>query len=68
MIHQKNNKVLEDDAHDAFCHVSVKLRLNLLTLGVTSDSVSEVKSLVEILALGAKRLLKTFWLYHLKRR
>lgn len=67
LLHQKDNKVLKDDAHDAFCHVLVKLRLNFVTLGVTSDSVSEVKSPVEILVLGARRLLKTFCLYYLKR-
>lgn len=43
------------------------MRLNFVTLGVTSDSVSEVNSLGETLALGAKRLLKTFCFYYLKR-
>lgn len=61
-----NSKVLKKgDTHHAFCHKSVKLTLNNLTLGVTSDSVSEVNSLVEIV-LGAKRILKTC-LYYLKR-
>lgn len=58
LLNQKNGKVLKEDTHHACCHKSVKFRLNFLTLGVTSDSVSEVNSLVEILVLGAKRLIK----------
>lgn len=40
---EEQQKVLKDDTLSwFFCHKSVKLRLNFLTLGVTSHSVSEV--------------------------
>lgn len=68
LLCQKNNKALKDDIYHVFCSKSVRLGPNFLTLGVTSDSVSEVNSFVEILVLcGEKRLLGTFCLYYLKR-